>query len=383
MLSKTLIAALTLGFTCAVYLLPTVNTNAEFRGGAILIISENTPSCNHCVQNNSLWSSLLFSRLPTSIWLGLMTFNSKPELVVDFTQDTARISSAFLNISSSTETEANTFDVIFEVIAKMSRLPGKNAVLLVGTVRDDYSRHSYGDTIKALGSAGIPFYFLDDAPLKTDRRQALELASASGGAVYFLNGVNMDPLDEFYRGMLTSIGPNTSTGTETPPKGKPAAEPTLAETVGFIREKLSSDGKAGFVAAMRDTVHSTNTSNIIAASVTGVIQNPKGCGLRYRWVVNRDGHTLTDEIVNLSFKGILKIEVMPVTDLLNRINPSEGHPELEAIGSKPATWALVVTHANSQRNVIYLEDENLADRIATAMTHAAELCGSSDSSEPF
>ena len=93
----------------------------------------------------------------------------------------------------------------------------------------------------------------------------------------------------------------------------------------------------------------------------------------------------SDQDIQFSFKVIAKIEIMPLQDALNKTSVADGHPELIVQSTNPQLWNLLVTRSDvpKQFNHFSFDDENIADRIAKAMTHAAELCGAGANKEPF
>jgi hypothetical protein len=147
-----------------------------------------------------------------------------------------------------------------------------------------------------------------------------------------------------------------------------AASPSLTDTLNFIVDKVNSQGKLTWVDTITDSAGTTVVSKSYDSEDTFYV-GPTPCVLNIR-----DSHlTFTRR---LSLRRIVNIEVLPWTDAL---------PSLNATGQKhvvtPMMYSLVV-HTPKNRALMFA-DESLADRIAKAMTHAAEICGAGANSEPF
>jgi hypothetical protein len=85
----------------------------------------------------------------------------------------------------------------------------------------------------------------------------------------------------------------------------------------------------------------------------------------------------------LSFRRIGRIEVMKLKDYLlaSWFNSQvvQGYRNIEW----PPTFVLEVSAPGGDSKELYFSDETLANRVAKAMVHAAELCGAGSNEEPF
>jgi peptidyl-prolyl cis-trans isomerase A (cyclophilin A) len=183
-------------------------------------------------------------------------------------------------------------------------------------------------------------------------------------------------LDYIKTAVLVAAAPSATTGD---------GEPTLPETMKFIQSKLSALGKVSFVAVSKDAIHGTTISNLRSERASSVVADARTCTIHYHWTTTLDDQSQSDQDIQFSFKVIAKIEIMPLQDALNKTSVADGHPELIVQSTNPQLWNLLVTRSDvpKQFNHFSFDDENIADRIAKAMTHAAELCGAGANKEPF
>lgn len=198
-----------------------------------------------------------------------------------------------------------------------------------------------------------------------------------------------------------------------PPPTAPAdSGPTLAATMQYIQEKLSGQGQVGWAQTFSNrpgwidrqtvlisdvmadptacTLYTTETIDITIELPSGQILKPGGP------VTADDLHTHIMEMDTTSFKQVEKITVEKYQDIVHQAAVDAAHPEV-IVTVTPAVfyvklWAssdVFSTHstttkgsrapvekdAASKTNGLTFRDEDTANRVAKAMTHAMELCG--------
>jgi hypothetical protein len=201
------------------------------------------------------------------------------------------------------------------------------------------------------------------------------------------------------------------------PVAAPAASgPTLAETMKFIQEKLKEQGLVEFV----ETVSVQNQPGVtirisIRRKEDDVVADPAACTLHaagtfdQSMVTSAGGKTVSTENQHsdlsgtLAFKDVEKITVEHILDFSNRHFAESGHPEFTASAATPVFFvelsaaktlftrhesntigkqAPVVTDKPLKEAGLVFRDEETANRVAKAITHAVELCGGGNK-EPF
>jgi hypothetical protein len=194
-----------------------------------------------------------------------------------------------------------------------------------------------------------------------------------------------------------------------PPPATPAASgPTLPQTMQFIQEKLSEQGQVGWAETVSNGMTGREFFN-----VADVMADPATCTLYVTETIDftvelakghtlkpgfspEDLHTHTVETDTISFKQIEKITVEKEQDIANQVYAEAAHPEITVTVTPPVfyvkLWASTVVfsehtsitkgkQAPVEKDVtkktggITIRDEETANKIAKAMTHAMELCG--------
>lgn len=199
----------------------------------------------------------------------------------------------------------------------------------------------------------------------------------------------------------------------TPTPAQPAdSGPTLAATMQFIQEKLSQQGQVAWADTHSNQPGFTFRNFVV---ISDAMADPDACTLYTTETVKRDIdlpsgktlkpggsvteddlHTRTVETDTISFKQIEKITVEKLQDLENQAFAEAAHPDI-TVTVTPAVFYLklwassavfsahtsttkgnqapVEKDATSKTDGLTFRDEDTANRVAKAMTHAMELCG--------
>jgi hypothetical protein len=167
------------------------------------------------------------------------------------------------------------------------------------------------------------------------------------------------------------------------PNAPPSATdsgPSLAETMQFIQDKLNGIGPITFVANIHD--NAGDRAAHYSVELMRVSANPATCMVTYHVKEMLDGRALEDRDLSTALKQIQNIQVMGEAQYLARAGAAAGHPEAAISQVDPPTTVLE-TARTSGRNRFFFADDNMANRVAKAMTHAAELCQAGQKPEPF
>ena len=208
---------------------------------------------------------------------------------------------------------------------------------------------------------------------------------------------------------LTAWGQQSAT-----PPPKPAdSGPTLAATMQFIQEKLSEQGRVGWAETMSNHpgfIHRwfVNIADVMADPAACTLYTtetydesvdiPKGKSFNIggKPVTADDLITHTVETDTISFKQVEKITIEKRQDLVHQVYAEAAHPEITVTVTPTvfivrlwASSAIFAGHNSttkgkqapveqdftSKTGNITTRDEDTANRLAKAMTHAMELCG--------
>ena len=91
-------------------------------------------------------------------WYSLATFSHDLRVNVDFIKEKARLTQAYAQLGPPTWNETDTYDAVFSMLDKMSRLPGRRVLIVAGSGLDSFSGHTLDDVEKKLESADVTVY---------------------------------------------------------------------------------------------------------------------------------------------------------------------------------------------------------------------------------
>jgi hypothetical protein len=175
-----------------------------------------------------------------------------------------------------------------------------------------------------------------------------------------------------------------------PMRSAATGSPSLAETLNFIADKLTTQGRVD--ANWADTVPDYTGPPIrssLSVNYFRLTPNVATCSLSFD---SMEGYPPTSG-ARLSLRRIGKIELLKLKDYLASFdrtvaikdatkNASQHLTKLQIVEASP-TFVLNITSPAVDAKQLYFSDGTLADRVANAMVHAAELCGAGANREPF
>lgn len=148
------------------------------------------------------WSDALFPNLKKDDWVALITFDMKPKLEVDFTQNKDEVRNAIYHLYFPGFSESNVFDALIDTTERLKDVKGKRCILLIATGRDTFSKHTYDQTMKALRQSDVPIFIVgmskaiqnqrdmrfpmaSDIDLLQDQNEMNTFAKETGGTAWF------------------------------------------------------------------------------------------------------------------------------------------------------------------------------------------------------
>jgi len=117
------------------------------------------------------WTDALFPNLRRDDWVALVTFDMKPKLEVDFTQNKEEVRQAIYHLYFPGFSESNVFDAILDTTERLKDVKGKKCILLVATGRDTFSKHTYDQTMKALRQSDVPLFIVSMSKVIQNNRE--------------------------------------------------------------------------------------------------------------------------------------------------------------------------------------------------------------------
>jgi VWFA-related protein len=104
------------------------------------------------------WASALFPNLKQKDWVALMTFDMKPHMEADFTQDKREVEQALYSLYFPGFSESNVFDAVLDTVDRLKDVKGKKSILLLASGIDTFSKHTLDQTIKQLRGTDVTIF---------------------------------------------------------------------------------------------------------------------------------------------------------------------------------------------------------------------------------
>jgi len=110
-------------------------------------------STNYSFEIEALRASYAFaSTLRKDDWVSVISYDIKPYILVDFTQDKRSVDAALNQLRVPGFAETNMFDAVFDTLDRIDRIEGKKYVILVTTGVDTFSKLNLDQTLKKIKS---------------------------------------------------------------------------------------------------------------------------------------------------------------------------------------------------------------------------------------
>jgi VWFA-related protein len=110
-------------------------------------------STNYSFMVEALNASYAFaSTLQKDDWVSVISYDMKPYILADFTQDKRAVMAALNQLRMPGFAETNLFDALFDTLDRIDRIEGKKYVILVTTGFDSFSKLNLDQTLKKIKS---------------------------------------------------------------------------------------------------------------------------------------------------------------------------------------------------------------------------------------
>ncbi|MGB6385788.1 MAG: VWA domain-containing protein [Terriglobales bacterium] len=110
-------------------------------------------STNYSFEVEALRASYAFANtLQKDDWVSVISYDMKPQILVDFTQDKREVQAALNQLRMPGFSETNLFDALFDTLDRIDRIEGKKYVILVTTGYDSFSKLNLDQIIKKVKS---------------------------------------------------------------------------------------------------------------------------------------------------------------------------------------------------------------------------------------
>jgi VWFA-related protein len=96
------------------------------------------------------WAGALFPNLKPKDWVSLVTFDMRPRLEQDFTQNKEEVQEAIRHLYYPGFSESNLFDALLDTTERLRDVKGKKSILIMATGLDTFSKNTLDKTLKQL-----------------------------------------------------------------------------------------------------------------------------------------------------------------------------------------------------------------------------------------
>jgi Ca-activated chloride channel family protein len=129
-------------------------------------------------------------------WVAVVSFDMKPQILADFTQDRSEVSSALDMLRIPGFSEINLYDALAFTLDRMKDIKGRKAILVICTGVDTFSKLNYDQALKIVKESDTAIYpvsilefmsvrFGDDIGTLQARNALTTIAKYTGGQAYF------------------------------------------------------------------------------------------------------------------------------------------------------------------------------------------------------
>ena len=103
--------------------------------------------------NDTLQASYIFaSTLKKNDWVAVVSYDMKPDIVVDFTQDKNAVMQGLNTLRMPGFSETNLFDALYDTLDRLERIEGHKYIVLISTGIDTFSKLNYDQILKKVKS---------------------------------------------------------------------------------------------------------------------------------------------------------------------------------------------------------------------------------------
>jgi VWFA-related protein len=116
-------------------------------------------------------------------WVAVVSYDMKPHMLVDFTQDKNQVLGAVRSLQIPGFSETNVFDALYDTIDRLEGIEGRKYIILVGSGVDTFSKLTYDKILKKVQSTrDISIFTVSTGWVLRERLDIASRNTAWGGA---------------------------------------------------------------------------------------------------------------------------------------------------------------------------------------------------------
>lgn len=103
---------------------------------------------------DAIGASYMFAQtLKKDDWIALISFDIRPRILADFTQDKREIFEGIRSLQIPMSSETNLFDALYDTIDRLETVEGRKYIILIASGRDTFSKRNLDQILKKVKSA--------------------------------------------------------------------------------------------------------------------------------------------------------------------------------------------------------------------------------------
>jgi VWFA-related protein len=95
---------------------------------------------------------------PEGKWYALVSFSRGAGVDQDFTRDREQIAATWAALGQPAWSDIDSYDAVYQVLGALQRLPGRRAMIVIGSGYDTFSDHTAGDVAKISQRSNVLVY---------------------------------------------------------------------------------------------------------------------------------------------------------------------------------------------------------------------------------
>lgn len=154
--------------------------------------------------------------------------------------------------------------------------------------------------------------------------------------------------------------------------------PTLDVTLKFIADKVNAEGKFSYSATITDSAtQGPEWTNRFEALLSNLAGAPLACRITFHWRTLVNGTVADDSDYGINLQKLTKVVVLSQVEYQHQIDSRSGHDSYQS-RIMPPQFVLVMKPGNDLESIFLFHDEDMANRVARAVSHAVELCAATE-----
>lgn len=129
---------------------------------AVMLVEFSNNQYFYNFQIDSIKNAFVFAQtLKKDDWIAMISYDIRPRLLEDFTQDKRAIMGAVASLQPgmAMSQETNLFDALYDTIDRLENVEGRKYIILITSGRDSFSKHTLDQTLKKVqASKDIAIY---------------------------------------------------------------------------------------------------------------------------------------------------------------------------------------------------------------------------------